>query len=151
MNNPVVQKDPGRAKQNSQGTAGRNFTKPRTSHFFGFCMMWFDNLILIFFSTLGGWNGLPRLALMVEWALSTSFFRPDNFSENSAWLYCTNIQLCDAAACIKSSWHLIYHVNKSFFLTSTWGSFIIIKLRTKAFWKNRQYVHSDYPAALQWI
>ena len=34
----IVKKDPGRAKQKSQGTAGRNFTKPRTSHFFDLCM-----------------------------------------------------------------------------------------------------------------
>ena len=27
----IFEKDPGRAKQNSQGTAGRGFTKPRTS------------------------------------------------------------------------------------------------------------------------
>ena len=33
----IFKKDPGRAKQKSQGTAGRNFTKPRTSHFFGLC------------------------------------------------------------------------------------------------------------------
>ena len=30
----IFKKEPGRIKQNSQGTAGRNFTKPRTSHFF---------------------------------------------------------------------------------------------------------------------
>ena len=33
----IFKKDPGRAKQKSQGTAGRNFTKPGTSHFFGLC------------------------------------------------------------------------------------------------------------------
>ena len=33
----IVKKDPGRAKQKSQGTARRNFTKPRTSHFFNLC------------------------------------------------------------------------------------------------------------------
>ena len=33
----IVQKDPGRARLNSQGTAGRNFTKPCSSHFFGLC------------------------------------------------------------------------------------------------------------------
>ena len=35
---PPFKKDPGRAKQKSQGTAGMNFTKPRTSHFFGLCI-----------------------------------------------------------------------------------------------------------------
>ena len=36
----IVKNDPGMANQRSQGTAGRNFTKPRTSHFFGLCMRW---------------------------------------------------------------------------------------------------------------
>ena len=34
----IFKKDPGRAQQQSQGTAGRNFTKPRTSHFFDLCI-----------------------------------------------------------------------------------------------------------------
>ena len=33
----IVKKDPGRVQQNSQRTAGKNLTKPRTSHFFGLC------------------------------------------------------------------------------------------------------------------
>ena len=33
----IFKKNPGRAKQTSQGTARRNFAKPRTSHFLGFC------------------------------------------------------------------------------------------------------------------
>ena len=33
----LAKQDPGRAKPNSQATAGTNFTKPRTSHFRGLC------------------------------------------------------------------------------------------------------------------
>ena len=33
----LAKQDPGWAKQNSQATAGTNFTKPRTSHIFGLC------------------------------------------------------------------------------------------------------------------
>ena len=33
----LAKQDPGRAKQNSQATAGTNFTKPCTSHFRGLC------------------------------------------------------------------------------------------------------------------
>ena len=35
----IFMKDPGRAKQKSQGTVGESFTKPRTSHFFGPCIV----------------------------------------------------------------------------------------------------------------
>ena len=35
----LAKQDPGRSKQNSQETAGTNFTKPRTSHFRGLCII----------------------------------------------------------------------------------------------------------------